>query len=420
MIAADPNLRRRVEMKLYIPIRIAEQIESTLAGQHQGKVYGTLCSSEGVVTVSAFEISDSNTSDPTRHLLSDLSTNTGPLSFKNIDGKLRAFETDSGEELTMVPIAEESFFKRTPYDGDVMDHLRSKRILIVGLGSMGSVIGKELATSGVGCLIGMDKDVLEIHNCMRHLLGPAFVGWPKPNALKAYFNENVPACEFIPVYGNLFLKENRHQLKTMMEQYRPTHILAVTDVLKVQYLCQRLAFEYGLPLMAVWCDNNAVEGEIFMWEPGQATGWKHGRPERGCYACLRPMDKPTITRSQFFDYSSDDPDSYGGEPALGSFINRVNNIASIFLLAWLLRDCKKETKLASILNREYFLLGLQYIRLGGAYPMTNSSTITASNPWAVEWFRVKRNPDCPICSSKEANESVLFPQINESEDEWDA
>jgi len=411
-------------MKLYIPERIHSKIVASVNEGTGGRILGTISTSDKVASISSFETQDCEALSSSRYLLSDLSSNSGPLSFELENGSLSVKFTSTGEyhssdDIEIVLYKDEDFFKRTPYDKTIMNHLKSKKVLIVGLGSVGSVMGMELATSGVGALVGMDKDILEIHNCMRHLLGPAYVGWPKPTAMKHHFDEHVPTCEFTPVYGDLFTKENRHELKKLMEREKPTHILAVTDVLKVQYWCQRLAVEYNLPLMAVGCDNNAVEGEIFMWEPGQATAWKEGQAKRGCYACLRPMNAPSLPRSDHFDYNTDDPNSFGGEPALGTFINRVNNIASIFMLAWLLRDCETKTKLASILDKEYGTFGVQYIRLGGAHPMENSTTITAEKPWGVEWNRVRHRENCDICGNKENNHNVLFPIIDNTPDVWE-
>ena len=159
-----------------------------------------------------------------------------------------------------------------------------------------------------------------------------------------------------------------------------------------------------------------------MWEPGQARAWKAGRPERGCYACMRDPDSITITRSSSFDYSSDDPDSYGGEPALGTFVNRVNNIATIIMTAWMLRDCPVRTKLAGILDEHYEGKGLQYIRLGGPYPFEAEGQVTAKNPWAVEWYRVLKRDGCPFCGDLKDNEGVLFPESIEEgtgSDNWD-
>jgi len=301
------------------------------------------------------------------------------------------------------------FFKRTPFDSQTRAHLQKKRVLIVGAGSVGAPMGLELAKAGVGGIIVLDKDILEIHNCMRHVLGVSYIGWPKVTAFAHFLKGQAPMTECIPVHGDLF-SGRRRRLQRMMEETRPTHILAVTDSLRVQYLCQRLALHYQLPLMAVWCDNNAVEGEIFMWEPGQAPAWKPGRAQRGCYACMRDPDTVTITRSASFDYSSDDPDSYGGEPALGTFINRINNIAAIFLTAWMLGDCPAPSRLAGILDEHYRGKGLQYIRLGGPYPFEVEGQLTAKEPWAVEWYRVMKREACPFCGNQDANREVLFPE----------
>jgi hypothetical protein len=282
-------------------------------------------------------------------------------------------------------------------------------------------MGVELATSGVGAIIGVDKDILEIHNCMRHVLGAAYVGWPKPVAFKHYLKEHAPTCECVSVFEDIF-EGDRSRLRQVIEDTRPTRILAATDSLRIQYLCQRAALHFQIPLMAVWCDNNAVEGEIFLWEPGQAKAWKPGRPERGCYACMRDPDQITITRSSSFDYSTDDPDSYGGEPALGTFINRINNIAAIVMMAWMLRDCPAKTKLAGVLDQYYEGKGLQYIRLGGPYPFEAQGQITAKAPWGVEWYRVLRRDHCCFCGNRESNEEVLFPLATadqEHPDCWD-
>jgi hypothetical protein len=390
-------------MKLYIDAEHHELLKREMAAGRSAGVVGTVAPDGSVATATGLAGGVDN-----RPVIAASEAGIAPLLLRFVSGEV-AIETREGGPVETVTYAPSSFFRRTPFSDDVMDHLRGESVLIVGLGSVGAPVARDLAAAGVGTLVGLDRDCLEIHNCMRHVLGRAYVGWPKPIALAEHLRELVPSCRFLPVFGDLFKRENRRYLKELVERARPTRLLAVTDVLDVQYWCQRLAFEFDLPFMAVWCDNNAVEGELFLWEPGQASGWSPGRPERGCYACLRPMDRPTITRSRHFDYSSDAPDSYGGEPALGAFINRINDIATIHLLAWMLRDCPSPTKLGGLLDKHYEGLGLQYVRLGGAYSMEESETLTAKSPWAVEWYRVRRLEQCPICSSRERNAAELFP-----------
>ncbi|RME45998.1 MAG: hypothetical protein D6795_16005 [Deltaproteobacteria bacterium] len=334
------------------------------------------------------------------------------------------WQTSGGEPVEVVRYAPADFFKRTPFDPSLIELLQRERLLVVGVGSVGAPMALEMARTGIGGLILLDKDRLEIHNCMRHTLGPAYVGWPKAGAMAHYIAEHVPGCRTVAVDEDLF-SGDRSGLRALMAETEPTRILAVTDSLRVQYLCQRLALCYGLPLMAVWCDNNAVEGEIFLWEPGEAQGWRPGRPRRGCYGCLRPPEEVTITRSRHFDYSSDDPDTYGGEPALGTFINRINAVASIFLTAWMLRDAPKRPRLVETLLPYYEGKGLQYIRLGGpyAYGQEAAGQMTAKAPWGVEWYRVLQKEECSLCGNPEGNAAVLFPEDRSDGDEvesWEA
>ena len=62
-----------------------------------------------------------------------------------------------------------------------MDH---KRAVILGCGSVGSLVAMELARSGVGHFLLADPDVMEYHNICRHQCGIEDVGDLKINALK--------------------------------------------------------------------------------------------------------------------------------------------------------------------------------------------------------------------------------------------
>lgn len=411
-------------MKVFVPTDLQRALVSAPEGS---LIRGTLSLEHGIATITALVADHQRASDRLYASTSDLLVAYGDstdairpiiaavgspgnaLPLWVACGEPPIWRACTGQVVDVIEFETQQFFKRTPFDPLLCQRLRQEKLLIIGIGSVGASMGLELAKTGIGGLVAVDNDSLEIHNGMRHVLGTAYVGWPKATAFAHFLKEQAPACQCIAVNSDLF-QGSRAQLRELMEETRPTRILAVTDSLRIQYLCQRLALHYQLPLMAVWCDNNAVEGEIFMWEPGQARAWKAGRPERGCYACLRDPDQITLTRSSSFDYSSDNPDSYGGEPALGSFINRINTIATIFMTAWMLADSPVPSKLAGILDEFYEGKGLQYIRLGGPYPFQVEGQITAKAPWAVEWYRVRKNPVCSHCNDRAINASVLFPE----------
>lgn len=411
-------------MKVFLSKSLQQAIAQASEGTY---VLGTLNHEHQVATATGLVAGASGASLPgaahsgslVRHTLAVIGCDAGAAPFRIPRGATTTWTDKTGGKVDLEVYDTDQFFRRTPFAAEVLAHLRQERLLIVGLGSVGAPMGLELAMSGVGSLIALDKDELEIHNCMRHILGPAYIGWPKAVAFGEYVREHVPTCRCVPVHGNLF-EGTRGDLRQLVEATQPTRILAATDSLRIQYLCQRLALHFQLPLMAVWCDNNAIEGEIFLWEPGQARAWRPGRPERGCYACLRDPDQVTITRSATFDYSSDDPDSYGGEPALGTFINRINNIAAIIMTAWMLRDCRSPTRLAGILDPYYDGKGLQYVRLGGPYRFEAAGQLTAKAPWAVEWYRVLKRTGCSFCDAGQGQQGILFPtELGDGVEAWE-
>ena len=64
------------------------------------------------------------------------------------------------------------------------DVLNEKCALIIGCGSVGSLVALELARSGVGKFVLIDNDILEYHNICRHQCSILEVGQFKSIALK--------------------------------------------------------------------------------------------------------------------------------------------------------------------------------------------------------------------------------------------
>lgn len=392
-------------MDMYIPSQILQALPSAPSGT---RICGTFSPNFGCATVTGMLTPGLVDVEQHRTILAVIDSRSDlPFAVHRRHGDV-TFTTKAGEPVSVRGFSEADYFKRTPFDPQIRDHLKKEKVLIIGLGSVGAPTGLELSKAGVGGLVGVDKDRLEMHNAMRHVLGSAYIGWPKAVAFEHFLSEHAPDTQCVAVYDDVF-GGSRTKLRELIEKHRPTRILAVTDSLRVQYILQMTAIFHGIPIMAVWCDNNAVEGEIFLWEPGQAKAWIPGRPPRGCYGCLRPPDRATIGRSSHFDYSSDDPDTYGGEPALGTFINRINDIATIVMLAWMVKSAPTPTRLATLMDEYYEGKGLQYIRLGGPYKMQESVTITADHPWQVKWLRVRKAEQCPYCGPQAQLEELLYP-----------
>ncbi|MCU1276015.1 MAG: ubiquitin-like modifier-activating enzyme 5 [Bryobacterales bacterium] len=75
------------------------------------------------------------------------------------------------------------------------DKLRDKRVLICGVGSVGSTCAVELAKCGVGQIDLVDHDRLELHNVARHACGVSDLGRRKVLAVRDLILDKNPSCE---------------------------------------------------------------------------------------------------------------------------------------------------------------------------------------------------------------------------------
>ena len=85
-------------------------------------------------------------------------------------------------------------------DGDARHRLADARVLIVGVGGLGSPAARQLAAAGVGTLILADPDVVDLSNLHRQLLhGTSGIGTPKVLSAARRLAALYPATRIEPV-----------------------------------------------------------------------------------------------------------------------------------------------------------------------------------------------------------------------------
>ena len=77
--------------------------------------------------------------------------------------------------------------------------LRGKKCLLIGCGSIGSYLCNELTKAGWDSITLVDNDKLKEENIYRHFLGIEYVDQYKTEALRQYFNKNIPFLHIIPL-----------------------------------------------------------------------------------------------------------------------------------------------------------------------------------------------------------------------------
>lgn len=134
--------------------------------------------------------------------------------------------------------------------------LRSKRVAVLGLGALGSVIAPWLARAGVGHLTLIDRDVVEASNLQRQLLyGEADLGRPKAEVAAQRLAEANSTLDLRPVVADL-TSGNARELLSGFDL-----ICDGTDNFEARFLINDVAILTGTP----WIYAGAIGGEGLVW-----------------------------------------------------------------------------------------------------------------------------------------------------------
>ena len=98
-----------------------------------------------------------------------------------------------------------SLFNRTELllGSDAMERIRAKRVIIFGVGGVGSWCAECLVREGIGHLTLVDSDVVCVTNCNRQLMATTkTIGEPKVEALKKRLLEINPEADIVALQKN--------------------------------------------------------------------------------------------------------------------------------------------------------------------------------------------------------------------------
>lgn len=152
--------------------------------------------------------------------------------------------------------------------------MRDKEAIILGCGSVGSLVALQLAKSGVGNFLLVDNDIVEYHNLCRHQCGISDVGRYKTEALKErILNINASAkvtCKnsTVEMLSKEIFDEHCEIDKTI--------IVGCADNRAADVYANSIAVMYKVPFISIGFWERAFAGEIFYYLPGQ---------NMPCYKC---------------------------------------------------------------------------------------------------------------------------------------
>jgi adenylyltransferase/sulfurtransferase len=158
-------------------------------------------------------------------------------------------------------------------DLEGQEQLSNARVLIIGLGGLGSPAALYLAASGVGHLRLADDDEVELSNLQRQILhGTADVGRPKT----ASGSDRLRALNPEPELEAISQRLDDSSLPALVAD--ADVVLDGCDNFSTRFAVNRACVAAGVPL---------ISGAVIRME-GQLAGFRPDRPQRPCYRCVFP------------------------------------------------------------------------------------------------------------------------------------
>lgn len=161
------------------------------------------------------------------------------------------------------------------FDYQGQQRLLSSRVLIIGLGGLGCPVALYLAASGVGKLILVDGDKVEVSNLQRQIAHKSIsLGEFKVDSARGAIREINSDTEVVCInrYADDFL------LNDLLAEVDA--VVDCSDNFDTRFLLNRLAEQHAIPLIS----GAAVRME------GQVAVFDFRDPGSPCYACLYPPD----------------------------------------------------------------------------------------------------------------------------------
>jgi len=158
-------------------------------------------------------------------------------------------------------------------DAAGQEKILSAKVLLVGLGGLGSPVAMYLAACGVGTLVLNDFDQVDVSNLQRQIIHhTTSIGLNKTTSAKNTLQGINPDCHIIELPERLQERELNQQIQ------RVDVVVDGSDNFLTRSLLNRLCHQNKTPL---------VSGAAIRFE-GQLTVFHNEKDNDACYACLYP------------------------------------------------------------------------------------------------------------------------------------
>lgn len=197
------------------------------------------------------------------------------------------------------------------------DVMLDKGAVIIGCGSVGSLMALELAKAGVGRFMLVDSDVFGYHNICRHQCGIYDVGRHKTDALKERilmvnpYAEVVTETKYLQEVPATDIDNFCHQGDVM---------IACADNQEGDIYANNIAKEKKMPFVTLGCWNRAFAGDIFYCLPDDEHNYSDFVKAVG-------IDVNRVEQNRRFYTDEEDLKKVNFEPGIAADIDFITIVA---------------------------------------------------------------------------------------------
>ncbi len=146
--------------------------------------------------------------------------------------------------------------------------MERKGAVILGCGSVGSLVAIELVKSGIGNICLIDPDMMEYHNLCRHQCGIDDVGDYKVNALKRKLLKINPRLNIL-TSANVVENTSRKMLEDFCDNNVYNIFVGCADNRTADVYANQVAMYFNASFISIGFWERAYAGEIFYHIPGE-------------------------------------------------------------------------------------------------------------------------------------------------------
>ena len=254
------------------------------------------------------------------------------------------------------------------------DVMKNKHVVILGCGSVGSLVSMELARAGVENFYLIDSDIVEYHNVCRHQCGIEDVGDLKVNALSRKLYNINPRMNIKKFEGIV-----QNAPKEVLDEFCKGHetvFVGCADNRDADVYSNRISIYYDASFVSIGFWERAYAGEIFYHIPGE---------EMPCYQCALGDGGNVSARAQANHHiysNQEDTEGMKFEPGISVDINFITSIGIKIIIDILNRNNKDYVpRLLNDLNQYTLICNTSNPEIGGemvsifSYPLQVTTSL---------------------------------------------